>query len=148
LTACRDKSIPQCVRNGTRLDKAGARGYFAALVFGAWICWSSPALAKDLVVKGAQLPGGSQQVGEDRYRSPANWHDTLQWFLEGPRATYKGYPHSTIVNQPGIRGIHIVNNSGKGEWEGLNIYELDGETRIYIVSKDPPKAGGGDAKAK
>jgi len=133
-----------------RVDKAAARGYFAALVFLAWTLWSTQALAKDLIVKGAQLPGGCQQVGEDRYKSPSNWRDTMQWFLDGPRATYKGYPRSWIVNQPGIRGIHIVNNSGKGEWEGLNIYELDNETRIFVVSKDPPaaKPAGNEGKAR
>ena len=43
-----------------------------------------------------------------------------------------------------------INNSGKGEWEGLNIYELDGETRIFVLTKDPPvaKQGGNEGKAK
>ena len=129
-----------------RLDKVWVRGYIAALVFSAGTLWSLPASAKDLVVKGAVLPGGCQQVGEDRYKSPSNYVDTMTWFT-GPRGQYRSNPRKTIVNQPGIRGVHIVNDSGKGEWEGLNIYELDGETRIYVVSKDPPK-GGQEAKGK
>lgn len=99
--------------------------------------WALPAFG-NVVVKGAVLPNGSQQVGEDRYKSPSSYAGTLTWAGK----QYKSNPRKPIVNQPGIRGVHIVNTSGKGEWEGLNIYELDGETRIYVVSKDPPKAGG------
>ena len=151
MTAAARHGYSQSVHFETRqVDKPRGRGYFAALVFLAWSLWSTPVFAKDLIVKGAQLPGSCQQVGEDRYKSPSNYNDTLQWFVRGPRATYKGYPQVTIVNQPGIRGIHIVNNSGKGEWEGLNIYELDGETRIFVLTKDPPvaKQGGNEGKAK
>jgi len=37
-----------------------------------------------------------------------------------------------IVNQPGIKAIHIANPSGKN-FEGLNIYQTNEEVRIYIV---------------
>lgn len=126
------------------LDRFSARGYKAALVFGAWLLvLAAPAVAADgLVVKGALLPGGSQQVGEDRYKSPSNWKDTLTWIEKKyPKSTYT---YKTIVNQPGIRGFHIVNVDKKGEWDGINVYELEGETRFYVVSRDPPK----DAPAK
>ena len=105
-----------------------------------------------MVVKGALLPNGSQQVGEDRYKSPSNWKDTLTWIEKKyPRSTYT---YKTIVNQPGIRGFHIVNGvDKKSEWDGINVYELDGETRFFIVSRDPPvkeapKDGAKDGKAK
>jgi hypothetical protein len=54
---------------------------------------------------------------------------------------YKTNPRKTIVNQPGIRAVHIVND-GKGDWDGLNVYEYEGETRIYVVPRDKPKARG------
>jgi hypothetical protein len=42
------------------------------------------------------------------------------------------YPRRSIVNQPGVKAVHIVNPSGKN-FEGLNIYEANEEVRIYIV---------------
>ncbi len=42
------------------------------------------------------------------------------------------YPRTMIVNQPGIKAVHIANPSGKG-FEGLNIYQTNEEVRIYIV---------------
>jgi len=105
---------------------------------------ATPAAAADgLVVKGAVLPNGSKQVGEDRYKSPSSWKDTLTWLDK----RYKANPRKTIVNQPGIRGIHIV-NEGKGEWDGINVYELEGETRFYIVSRDPPAQDASKPEAK
>ncbi|MGC4122396.1 MAG: hypothetical protein QM765_49005 [Myxococcales bacterium] len=129
------------------LDRFSGRGYKAALVFGAWLLMAAPVAAADgVVVKGAVLPGGSQQVGEDRYKSPSNWKDTLTWIEKKyPKSTY---PYKTIVNQPGIRGFHIVNVDKKGEWEGINVYELDGETRFFVVSRDPPKEAPKDGGIK
>lgn len=96
-----------------------------------------PAVAREATyVKGAALPAGVQQVGEDRYRSPSSYADTLAFYAKA----YKGSPRKTIINQPGIRAVHIVND-GKGDWEGLNVYELDGETRIFIVPRDAGSKG-------
>ncbi len=118
------------------LDSSKARRYIAALFLTVPVLSATPALAKELVVRGAILPAGSQQVGEDRYRSPSNYADTLTFYGKA----YKTNPRKTIVNQPGIRAVHIVND-GKGEWEGLNIYELEGETRIFVVVRDTAKVG-------
>ena len=117
---------------GIVLDSPARCGYMTALVLAAGLVCAAPARAAgQLVVKGAVLPPGSQQVGEDRYKSPSNYKDTLTWLEK----QYRSYPRKTIVNQPGIRGIHIVNESGRGDWEGLNVYELEGETRIFVVSR-------------
>jgi hypothetical protein len=96
----------------------------------ALLLTATPAQARDLVVRGAVLPSGSKLVGEGRYKSPNNYADTLKFYSR----TYRDNPRKTIVNQPGIRAVHIVND-GKGDWEGLNIYELDGETRIFVVPR-------------
>ncbi len=85
--------------------------------------------------RGAVLPSGSQQVGEDRYKSPSSYTDTLTFYSK----QYRNNPRKSIVNQPGIRAIHLV-NEGKGDWEGLNIYELDGETKIFVVARESQKS--------
>ena len=42
------------------------------------------------------------------------------------------FPRRSIVNQPGVKAVHIINPSGKN-FEGLNIYESNDEVRIYVV---------------
>ena len=90
--------------------------------------WMSVASAE--VVSGAQLPDGSQKVGENRYRAPRDFEATLEYY----RAVYStsNYPRRQIVNQPGVKAVHITNPSGKN-FAGLNIYEANDEVRIYIV---------------
>jgi hypothetical protein len=101
-----------------------ARPLGAALV----ALWVSVAGAE--VVSGAQLPDGSQKVGENRYRAPRDFEATLDYY----RSVYStsNYPRRQIVNQPGVKAVHIVNPSGKN-FAGLNIYEANDEVRIYIV---------------
>ena len=54
------------------------------------------------------------------------------------------YPRKSIVNQPGVKAVHIANPSGKGAWEGLNVYEANDEVRIYVV----PAEGSGKRKGR
>jgi hypothetical protein len=87
------------------------------------------------VVSGAQMPDGAQKVGENRYRAPGDFEETLKYY----RTVYpaQAYPRRSIVNQPGVKAVHIVNPSGKN-FEGLNIYEANDEVRIYVVPAAPP----------
>ncbi|XXF75808.1 hypothetical protein P2318_22455 [Myxococcaceae bacterium GXIMD 01537] len=81
-------------------------------------------------VSGAQLPDGAQKVGENRYRAPRDFEGTMTYY----RTAYPvgSFPRRSIVNQPGVKAVHISNPSGKN-FEGLNIYEANDEVRIYIV---------------
>jgi hypothetical protein len=96
-------------------------------------------VARAEVLDGVQLPDKSSKVGERRYRVPQDWENTLKYF----KTVYSTatYPRRSIVNQPGVKAIHIANPSGKG-WAGLNVYEANDEVRVYVV---PPE--GGPAKA-
>ncbi len=93
-----------------------------------------PALAEK-TVHGAVVPGGSREVGQDRYRSPEGYEETLKFYWK----TYSSehYPRKHIADLPGVRAVHIV-NPGRGGWDGLNIYELNGETRIFVVARAQP----------
>ncbi|HYX93119.1 MAG TPA: hypothetical protein VE782_16255 [Myxococcaceae bacterium] len=105
-------------------------GRASALWVVAGALWLAPA-AWGEVVGGVQLPNGVQKVGADRYRAPENYEETLKYF----RTVYppERYPRKPIVNQPGVKAVHIENPSGK-IFEGLNIYEAnEGEVRIFIV---------------
>jgi hypothetical protein len=81
---------------------------------------------------GAKLPDGAKKVGEHRYRAPSNYEQTMKHYksVYGPT-----YPRKNIINQPGIKAVHIVNPSSKGDWAGINIYESNDEVRIYVVPR-------------
>ncbi|WNG38552.1 hypothetical protein F0U60_36595 [Archangium minus] len=103
---------------------------YKARPFGAAVAalWMSVAAAE--VVSGAQIPDGAQKVGENRYRAPGDFEKTLEYY----KAVYPSgtFTRRSVVNQPGVKAVHIVNPSGKN-FEGLNIYEANDEVRIYVV---------------
>jgi hypothetical protein len=94
---------------------------------------SGSALASEVEL-GCYLPDGSRKVAEHRYVSSRDWEYTHKFLRE----TYPVamYPRRNIVNQPGVKAVHIANTSGKGKWEGLNVYETNDQVRIYVVPID------------
>ncbi|MCI0572851.1 MAG: hypothetical protein L0Y66_19045 [Myxococcaceae bacterium] len=125
--------------------RCGARSLRRLLVLGA--CgWAAVAGAE--VVAGVQLPDGARKVGENRYRIPKDFEDTLTYY----RTVYPpaSYPRKTIVNQQAVRAVHIAFPPGKGV-DGLNVYEDKAalrEVRIYIVPADAKKAPAANAVDK
>jgi len=88
---------------------------------------------------GLVLPPGAQEVGEDRYRLPGTYENTLKYFDKA----YRGLPQKAIVNQPGIRAMHFESSSAKTAWQGFNVYEKNHEVRIFILTRpaaDTPSA--------
>lgn len=92
---------------------------------------AGPVLAEGFSHKGVTLPNGSVKIGEDRFRLPDGYEATLKWLKNAYKA--EKFPRKFIVNQPGIKGIHIVNPSTTDEWEGFNLYEYQGEVRLYVL---------------
>ncbi|MBU8898227.1 hypothetical protein DRW03_00805 [Corallococcus sp. H22C18031201] len=113
-----------------RLDTLRRHSYKARPLGGVLLAlWVTVAGAE--VVSGAQLPDGSQKVGENRYRAPRDFDATLDYYKSVYPAS--SYPRKSIVNQPGVKAVHISNPTGKN-FEGLNIYEANNEeVRIYVV---------------
>ena len=89
---------------------------------------------------GAQLPDGAHKVAEHRYKSSTDFEGTLKYYKNVYPSSSN--PRKSVVNQPGVKAVHIPNTSGKGAWEGLNIYEANDEVRIYVV----PANGSGSKK--
>ncbi len=114
-------------RSEGHLYKAPPLGRWRPLLVAVGV-WAGVAAAE--VVNGVQLPDGAEKVGENRYRAPGDYEATLKYF----KTVYPPgqYPRKTIVNQPGVKAIHISNPSGK-KFEGLNIYEANDEVRIFVI---------------
>lgn len=117
------------------LARAGRR-LAALLLMAGFVLLGRPpeALAAgEFRAKGVVLPNGAVRIGDDRYRLPETWDATLKFY----RTVYKPdrYPRKFIVNQPGIKAWHFVNPEPKEEWEGFNLYEYQGEVRLYILAR-------------
>jgi len=83
-------------------------------------------------VAGAILPDGARLVAENRYRLEKSYEENLKFY----KSVYPParYPTKTIANLTGVRAIHIENPEARpGSWEGLNIYETHGETRVFVL---------------
>lgn len=93
---------------------------------------------------GATLPDNARQVGEHRYKSLSDWEGTLKFY----RKVYSPSTYRNVINQPGVKAIHIPNPSGKGDWLGLNVYEANEEVRIYVVPNDSVSGSKKPAKPK
>lgn len=117
-----------------RLVRAARASLVARIALGAALSCATTGWAE--TVLGAALPQNARQVAERRYRSPMDWEGTLKFY----RQTYPApqYPRRHIINQPGVKAIHIANGPGRGAWEGLNVIEANQEVRIYVVPADPP----------
>lgn len=110
--------------------KRGLRTVGAALAM-AVAGVALPGVARAEVVGGVQLPDGASKVAENRYKVSKDFEDTLKYYKTAyPK---ENYPRKAIINQPGVKAVHIVNPSGRNNFEGLNIYEANDEVRIYIV---------------
>ena len=77
------------------------------------------------------LPDSAHKVAENRYKAVGDFESVMKFYKTALPAS--AYPRKQIVNQPGIKAIHITNPGGKGGWEGLNVYENNDEVRIYVV---------------
>ena len=104
--------------------------YKAAL---AAVFLAAPGLALAEKVAGATLPDGARALEPYRYRIDRSYEDALKFFkVVYPPARY---PRKAIANQPGLKAVHIENPEARpGGWEGLNVYELKGETRVFVLT--------------
>ncbi len=110
---------------------ARAPRYKAALAAAA-LAVPGAALAER--VAGAVIPDEATRIGENRYQVPRSYDDTIKFY----RQVYvpARYARRQIVDQPGVKAVHIENPDARpGTWEGLNVYELKGETRVFVLVK-------------
>jgi hypothetical protein len=93
-----------------------------------------PGLALAEKVAGAILPDDAVKIGENRYRVSKSYEETLKFFrsVYGPGK----YARRPIADTPSVKAVHIENPEARpGQWEGLNVYELKNETRVFVLVK-------------
>ena len=114
----------------------GAPRYKAAL---AALLVAFPGVSLAEKVAGLTLPDDARRIGENRYQVDRKYDELLRHFRT---ALPPGkYPRRPIADQPGVKAVHIENPEAKpGSWEGLNLYELKGETRLFILVKVKTKS--------
>jgi hypothetical protein len=109
----------------------GAPRYKAALA-ALFVAFPGVSLAEK--VAGLTLPDDARRIGENRYQVDRKYDEALKYFRTALPAGK--YPRRPIADQPGVKAVHIENPEAKpGSWEGLNLYELKGETRLFILVK-------------
>jgi len=111
------------------LTVCGLSRYKAALVAGFL---ALPGVSRAERVAGAAIPDDARQVEPNRYRLEKSYEDTLKYY----RAIYPPakYPRRPIANQPGLKAVHIENPEARpGGWEGLNVYDIRGETKVFVL---------------
>jgi hypothetical protein len=92
-----------------------------------------PGLASALDAAGAILPDDARKVGENRYQLGRDWEAVMKYY----RTTYSArFTRRPIADQPGVKAVHIANPDARpGQWEGLNVYELKGAVRVFVLVK-------------
>jgi len=52
------------------------------------------------------------------------------------RQLHVGRNRRPIADTPAVKAVHIENPDARpGQWEGLNVYELKGETRVFVLMR-------------
>ena len=93
----------------------------------------APGVAAALSVAGATLPDDAKAIGENRYRLHRDFDEVLKYYRTIYSARFTRRP---IADQPGVKAVHIANPDAKpGQWEGLNVYELKGQVRVFVLVK-------------
>jgi hypothetical protein len=96
----------------------------ALMLIAAWVAGAGGQLGV--------IPDYATRVAENRYRAAGDYESVMKFYKKELPASL--YPRKSIVNQPGIKAVHILNPGAKGGWEGLNIYQANDEVRIYVVA--------------
>jgi hypothetical protein len=100
------------------------------------LCWALFLLAEDPdKLQGAPIPPGSHKLDDSRATSSRGYDDTVEFYEK----LYKGnanWRFRSIISAPGIKAVHLQNHKGSGGWSGLNIYEANNKTRIFVLKTE------------
>ena len=97
----------------------------------------------------APRPQAAVELPQDpgRFRSPYSYDETLDYYQRVFKNT-TGVRWRNVVNLPSVKAKHIDCLRKKTHWDGINIYEKQGEVRIYVLPRESPEKDGAAAPAK
>lgn len=96
-------------------------------------------LGTELPIDPPLAPGAHALKEPGRYQATRSYEETLDFYRRLFNQT-GGVRWRNIVNLPGIKAKHVASLRNKTRWEGLNIYEKQGDVRIYVLLRDAAQA--------
>ena len=80
------------------------------------------------------IPNATKLEEIGRYESPRNFAETVKYYERALKRQggARWYP---IINSPKVKAKHAASRSSKTAWQGINIYELDGHVRIFVIPR-------------
>ena len=79
------------------------------------------------------IPGATELEEVGRYNSSKSYDKTIKFYRRWVNNNAITAQWRPIINLPRIKAIHIKNTQQNSKWQGINIYELQGKVRIFII---------------
>jgi hypothetical protein len=112
----------------------------AVLAFVLTTLLGAAAPANDVPVD-APLPGAAVPLEEKgRYKITRSYEETLDFYRRLFNQT-GGVRWRNVVTLPSIKAKHIESLRKKTRWEGINIYEKQGEVRVFVIPREASDRG-------
>jgi hypothetical protein len=112
----------------------------AVLAFVFTTLLGAAAAANDVPVD-APLPGAAVALEEKgRYKITRSYEETLDFYRRLFNQT-GGVRWRNVVTLPSIKAKHIECLRKKTRWEGINIYEKQGEVRVFVIPREAADKG-------
>jgi len=80
-------------------------------------------------------PGAIALAEPGRYQSTVSFDDTITFYKRAFRRA-GGVRWRSIINLPGIKAMHLQSTKLDSPWEGINIYEKQGQVRLFVIKRD------------
>ena len=99
---------------------------------------AASARAAEVKAHGLPIIPWAVKVGDDRYRSPRDFEQTVRWYRKLFARTGRVRRYRE-VNLPGVKYVHFESLDPRTKWSGLNIYRIGarGEVRLYVLAREP-----------
>jgi hypothetical protein len=107
-------------------------GFFLTLWTGQTVWANEP---PPVPYRTAPLIPGAKPIGENRFRSPKNFDETVSYYKKVLKGEYEASKEKIVTNSE-VRAVHFRNQSHKGNWDGLNVVEYKEATTIFVVFSD------------
>ena len=93
----------------------------------------SPAAAEP-PVEAPIMPGAIELDDLGRYKTLRTYDETLDFYRRIFNQT-SGVRWRNVVSLPSIKAKNVESLRKKTHWEGINIYEKQGQVRIYVIPR-------------